>query len=609
MRGSARIMEMLRTTSRDAFHEYFTTLLGAVMRPVAATARMGELDRMGVDSFSYETKTGRISLAVQCKGFEKPTFEDDQLEQCIGSIKKFNRMPASVDAYWIVINRAITRRHQREEIELHLQALVANGKANSYKLIDLSRILPELQEHAVRLLKEWAAHGRESLMHDYAERLQIVPYIAEVPVTCEKPRSNPSRFAFETFTSYLAAVPPGSAGAKRKAPRMLLYSGFGFGKTSTLHEVARLCAEAGLNPLYIPAAFLPREAFVRTADVVTVALDLLQPDNVDLSDSARDLLRDTLRRDLANAKDWLLLIDGIDENEFALGAGALTTLWNGIRDLGLPAIVSVREELFDLRREDFLRDPLGRVRGGAFFQTMQLTDWTPDLLTRFLDDYPSRDRAHAQFAVFERVIRAGHFDQVYGDIPKRPLFLGMLAADAFAGLSPERELHRLYGTYFRQKFGYDRASQAAHGVTSRRSTIVDRFGVEEAEVRLMQLMERVAHTIHLRRIAADNSRSVPASGAIAERELKVLARDLDIIDATLEEVVLHSLLRPGGRDGQTRDRLVLFSHRSFEEWFLARRLASLPAEDVAVMVATLSDGTVKFLQAMQRDVAMGLDLP
>jgi hypothetical protein len=188
------------------------------------------------------------------------------------------------------------------------------------------------------------------------------------------------------------------------------------------------------------------------------------------------------------------------------------------------------------------------MRADSFFDTMQLTDWGPELLIDFIEAYPGRGSAGEEFAEFEHVIRSGRFDDIYGDIPKRPLFLSMLAADALAGCSPERELHRLYGSYFRQKFAYDRSSQAARGAPTRPSIIVDRFGKGEAEVRLVQLMERVAYAIHQRRAEAASTDAVSASGAITERELKRLARELDIADATLEEVVSHSLLRPGGRD-------------------------------------------------------------
>jgi hypothetical protein len=274
-------------------------------------------------------------------------------------------------------------------------------------------------------------------------------------------------------------------------------------------------------------------------------------------------------------------------------------------------MASVREELFELRRDDFLRDPHGRLGDTSpFFETMKLTDWGNDLLVQFIERYPNRDGAMPEFEEFETTIRSGRFDELYGDIPKRPLFLSMLASDAFSGKSPERELHRLYGSYFRNKFRIDRLSQAARGAETRPSAIVDRFGTQEAEVRLVMLMEHVARAIHRQGSQTGEPSVAFRSRAISESTLKHLAHELDITDATLEDVVLHSLLRPSGRDPQSFKRLVEFSHRSFEEWFLARSFVQESDSGTAVLdEGTLSNGAVRFLEAMQRDVRAGVALP
>jgi hypothetical protein len=287
----------------------------------------------------------------------------------------------------------------------------------------------------------------------------------------------------------------------------------------------------------------------------------------------------------------------------------MATLWNGVRALGLPFIASVRTELLDLRESDYLRDPTAKLGAATLFLTpMQLIDWTVDLLVRFLEDFPGRDDAPPEFHEFEQVIRSGRFDEIYGDIPKRPLFLSMLAEDAASGKSPERELHRLYGSYFRRKFRIDRYSQAAMGMEARPSAVVDQLGTDEAEERLIVLMEHVARHLHDTLQADGMSRRGPADG-VSESILKGFARKLDIAEATLEDLVLHSLLRPAGRDAR-RERLVEFSHRSFEEWFLARSLARDPAvrSDVAGGSA-LTDLTVRFLAAMRADLSAGRGLP
>jgi hypothetical protein len=65
MRGINAVRHELRTTSGDAFHQLFTSLLAGVMDHVAPTKRMGQLDAQGIDSFQYDPDDDAIVLAVQ----------------------------------------------------------------------------------------------------------------------------------------------------------------------------------------------------------------------------------------------------------------------------------------------------------------------------------------------------------------------------------------------------------------------------------------------------------------------------------------------------------------------------------------------------------------
>ncbi len=59
------------------------------------------------------------------------------------------------------------------------------------------------------------------------------------------------------------------------------------------------------------------------------------------------------------------------------------------------------------------------------------------------------------FRKFADVIQTDRYAEKYGDIPRRPLFLQMLAEDAWSGSDPEKQLFRLYGKYFRAKLRRD----------------------------------------------------------------------------------------------------------------------------------------------------------
>lgn len=198
--------------------------------------------------------------------------------------------------------------------------------------------------------------------------------------------------------------------------------------------------------------------------------------------------------------------------------------------------------------------------------------------------------------------------EVYGDIPRRPLFLGMLAEDAWLSEEPARELHRLYGKYFRAKFSLDQYSVAGGGVSSRSSGIVEALGVEEAVERLILIMQDVAGAMAFPAGPATRAQAVGVvhEDTIAEDALQVIIRRHGIEFFQMEDVVLHTLLQPAGRSRVTRHRLVRFAHRSFQDWFLARKLA-FDGNDGARLEA--SSAAARFLASMRADLSNGGDLP
>lgn len=57
-----------------------------------------------------------------------------------------------------------------------------------------------------------------------------------------------------------------------------------------------------------------------------------------------------------------------------------------------------------------------------------------------------------------------------------------------------------------------------------------------------------------------------------EEELRVaVAETLESVER-IEEILFTALIRPAGRDPETRERLYRFAHQSFFDWFLARGL-------------------------------------
>lgn len=574
MPGFSFIQRELRERSHEAFESIVADLLSGLLPRFVKSDRLGALDCLGIDVHQYDEDTNAVTLAVQCKGLQV-AFDATHLKSCLAEIAKYRRIGPVVPEYWLVINKPV-RSEMRATLEVALKTLVDQGKAQKALLFDLSGMVAHLRALASQQLATWADRARTALKTDYAERLEVVRYIGEAPYTLSvgglaesHQGRGPAAWVTDTIRAYLAQIHADHVGKDRAPPRYLVTASFGFGKTSTLHAVADRWLGDGGHVIYAPAALLPAGAFLNGALLTDALVDLIAPSDLDAIDLTKRILRETLRKELARSKNWLLLVDGLDESPYWGDHDRLSALWGGIVDLGLPLIASVRDELFQLRRQEFEAGD-GRSFGRPFFTLLALKDWGDDLIGEFLDRFEARMQSSApkQFVRFRQLVEDGDYTKTYGDIPKRPLFLGMLVEDAWRDLEPERELHRLYDKYLRRKLHGDRFSAGAGGRVVRVGGLAKDLGQDEATERMMLAMQSIAGQLLMRSTSGENA----FSALIDEKELHNQIEFVTGSKTLTEDISLNSLLQPAGRDEVTNRRLFRFAHQSFQDWFAARWL-------------------------------------
>jgi len=573
------------------------------MDDLALSRRLGLIDKQGIDAYQYSESMEPL-LVIQCKGFEKPRFESDQLSQCLTEVEKYRRKGPVVDDYWLVINRPITDRQFRQEIEKALTVLINENRIKRFRILDIVALLNVVRELATKKLEQWAERKRAGLYAYYQQRLGFTDYLPAAPFRNPERSKNPVQFIINEIEQYFGPLPSTQAGKDRLPPWVLLTAGFGFGKTRTLHSFAEQWISRGKHAIYVPAALLPENAFVNSAGLAEAILDYLVPEDVDLSNLARLELRNTLRRHLSTSKIWALLIDAIDESPHSLSHERLSALWGGIRDLGLPLVLSIRDELYNLRSQEF--SPTSDTKTNHY--RIELEDWPVSLISEFLSSYSRRrgGEAPVQFAALQQAVSNNQYETHYGDIPKRPLFLAMLAEDAWEGLEPEKELHRLYGKYFRRKFGYDRVSEAAEGRVIRSSELAHALGYAEACERLIETMATAANDMAEYDKSGAAIRGFETRNTMSESQLRRAAANAGVPTSQLEDIILHSLMMPIPRDRAHLERMFRFAHKSYQEWFTARYLARYVSP---ALIGWVPDGIRRFLEPMQRDLVSGAGLP
>jgi hypothetical protein len=584
---------------RASWHDFASIveeLLAAILPNITQSKRLLQLDREGIDVYQFDNETFEVGLAVQCKGFERE-WHSSRLKDVDKEIQKFIKKAHSVNEYWLVINRSIPDADDRKTIEDALAKVVSAGKAKSTKLLDLDKFIKEVGNLATEKFARLSKDSRLSLASAYRERMAAIDYLPSVPfVEGSKTRTDVTSHILGSLNAYVERSDAGHTGRYRKSPRYLVTGSFGFGKTLGLHALGDLWAQRDQAVYFFPAANISDRAFVNSAGLLADVMTQIVDDDLASNPLAMSILQDSCKHAFRTSYP-LLLIDAIDESRFWHDPQRLAMLWGSIAELGISAVVTVRDELVESRPLEF--DP-----EGTFFTRLRLTDWDHGLMTQFLDQFAAERTSDPPdtFRRFREIVATGHYEKHYGDIPRRPLFLSMLAEDAWRGEAPERELYRLYGKYFRAKLQRDWASSAVTGRLVRGETLAHRYGKEEAAEALIRMMQELALRLHSRSFetSAQDGLTFP------EELLRSCASEtLGPLDK-IEDVLFMSLVQPSGRDPFTRQRTYRFAHKSFYDWFLARALVAnkLPLE------SDKHSPTVKsFFAQMEAAVLRGESLP
>jgi hypothetical protein len=277
----SRLRAELSQKSGHDFQNLFGMLLGELLEGSSLTRKMGHYDQAGVDVLVIKNDD-EIGTAIQCKGFELLDYGPDQHRQCRREIAKYINKGPPAREYWLVVNRPITDRPLRMELEADLGRLVASGKAGKVELLDREPMQVRLRKLAGERLAAWADAKRVELFSYYESRLRFVQYIASVPFNCDPVRIDPAAHIGGLLRKFFDGLPQHRTGKYRRAPKFIVTSGFGFGKTSTLQALARNWIESGGHAIYAPAALLDEDAFKHAAGLTDALLEFLIPDNAEI---------------------------------------------------------------------------------------------------------------------------------------------------------------------------------------------------------------------------------------------------------------------------------------------------------------------------------------
>lgn len=549
---------------------------------VTEAPEMKSLDAAGVDHVIWHDEA-RLRAAIQCKGFSVTDQEmgKNQAAQCVKSISSFRSSGLQAEAYIILHNRENAPEEFRAPVLRALAELRASGAATYTALWTRHDLLRTACESLVpRIESAWRTRGLT--LGKRASGLLGAITIKEVPVSSGSYRFSAAGLVGDIDHDDVQLLDPIdllAKGLEKGSGLRFLLGGFGYGKTTA---GLRLAEKLGRRAIYLPASLLRadrsggRSLFWQAVESETLRGHIPNAD-FEAIEPLAGLVAERLLR--TPRSDVMLIIDGLDEAPLAHRPNGLALILNTLADSTTPTLLTMRSE-FWLTRQAELAGALKQVnRPSRPLIASQLQPWD-DAQIRLLvqrtaeGDVDSPSSSHLQ--ELSRVIGDETYTILYGDIPRRPLFLHMLIDDVRHNGLQERSAVDLVDSWIRRKLERDWLNpQSADPGGGHRPQM-------DSQGRSVDTLAEMAWSVMDRAAGLTLAYTDEGSERVLAPDLSwsALIKTAPELGATpdLSALCLSTLLIPTAPARAGRPVSLSFAHRAFQEFFAARYVL-LHAED------------------------------
>lgn len=514
-----------------------------------------------------------------CGTWDEPLEDYTQLVEILETIKPIAAIEYQTESFYLILSTRFSNGKLKNWLYEELRKLF-DLRGTEIEIFDRDDFIRYVFEQVDGEIRDRVLEANQRFFEEYRERMEQFFYIPEVPFSS---KSGPIQCAPIPFLDDLLKIDCAELGEllyalrdKRRQTasqstrdKTFLVSEFGFGKTSLLLRYAEHLRKHKIISIYIPMALLTPQVFNRTDIFSKAILELILLEKLEDQDLFDGLRIRAFKEMLKFRTDIVLLFDGLDEHPFPYRTEGLNQIKECLKDFKTPCIFSVRKEFWDARRERFEETFMTRHR--RTFEMIELVEWTDEVILNFVKEYGKHTGKANNLGNFAQLVSEHRYEEYYGDIPKRPLFLEMLMRDIASdqlrttkGIQ-KRNLAHLYEDYFREKFRLGRSTFFS-GQTARPLPMDG--GAEKVIDKMLVVMERSAAEM----LSNDEQGNIEFLNQISVSKIEGFLLQAGFADDLA--FFLHSILIPFGKHDLTGLK-VKFAHKSFQEYFVARYLIKI----------------------------------
>jgi len=527
---------------------------------------LAHYDRAGADLVAFK-QDGALEVVIQCKGFFKAEgLQDDQFGAFEKSIDAFERSGLVTETFVVLHNQDSRNQLVAGKIDDALERLISVKRAQRVIQWDRPAFLRALEARLRGMVAERLGE-QSALMLAQLDR-QFAhggAYVPDVPVRHQKLRLRRGhKPQIDAVGKHARQTNIAEALTQAKYPWTLLTGLFGSGKTSAALHAARLAPQ---QILYVHAGSIePRygeggtnSLMARIVETLSIFGDFEADERALFERLAGPVLRQLLS---ADETDALLILDALDENRTLGTPEAITRFASALSELRSPIIMTTREEHFraTFGNFDHLFDELsmksGTVREVAL---LALEPWTNAEVIDFVAAAAAEEPDNPHLRSLRDALLRGEDGGWGQEFLRHPFFLRMIVDLTAEGSDPAASRSELIGSWVWSKLVRDlKTARSTPVEVHDRNSFIERMEGMMAEI-AGEMVEQDKDGVRL-------LDTIGSARVVAICENIFETQGLDLGRAISVSLLIPTAVRHRG------EVPVRFTHRAFQEYFLAGRL-------------------------------------